>query len=100
MHQKVRPFASHVRRSTDPRACAVAAGDSIASEGKGDYMYVEGKVLSTDGHPIPDAIIETWETDGDGAYSDMAGRALFAAGVFLTARLRTGRVLRHAVRGT
>lgn len=46
----------------------IAAGDSIASEGKGDYMYVEGKVLSTDGTPIPDAIIETWETDGHGFY--------------------------------
>lgn len=26
-------------------------------------MYVEGRVLTTDGKPIPDAIIETWETD-------------------------------------
>ncbi|KAI0346414.1 aromatic compound dioxygenase [Trametopsis cervina] len=43
-------------------------GDSIASEGKGDYMYVEGRVLSTDGKPIPNAIIETWETDGNGNY--------------------------------
>lgn len=41
-------------------------GESIASEGKGDYMYVEGRVLSTDGKPIADAVIETWETDGTG----------------------------------
>lgn len=26
-------------------------------------MYVEGRVLSTDGAPIPNASIETWETD-------------------------------------
>lgn len=41
-------------------------GESIASEGKGDYMYVEGRVLSTNGTPIANATIETWETDGTG----------------------------------
>ena len=34
-------------------------------------MYVEGKVLSTDGTPVPGAIIETWETDGHGAYPEL-----------------------------
>ncbi|KAF9266668.1 intradiol ring-cleavage dioxygenase [Marasmius fiardii PR-910] len=46
----------------------VKAGDSIASEGKGDYMFVHGKVLDTKGNPIPGAIIDTWETDGRGLY--------------------------------
>ncbi len=41
-------------------------GDSIASEGKGEYMFVEGRVLSIDGTPIPNATIETWETDDTG----------------------------------
>ena len=45
----------------------VELGESIASEGKGEYMYVEGRILSTDGTPIPNASIETWETDSDGA---------------------------------
>jgi len=31
-------------------------------------MYVEGRVLTTDGKPIPDAVIETWETDHNGFY--------------------------------
>ncbi|KAL6299228.1 aromatic compound dioxygenase [Sparassis latifolia] len=43
-------------------------GSSIASEGKGKYMYVEGRVLGTDGKPIVGATIETWETDGHGFY--------------------------------
>ena len=47
----------------------VEQGGSIASEGKGDYMYVEGRVLSTDGTPVPDAVIETWETDENGAFA-------------------------------
>ena len=47
-------------------SAAVENGDSIASEGKGDYMYVEGRVLSNDGTPVPNATIETWETDSHG----------------------------------
>ncbi|KAI0066888.1 aromatic compound dioxygenase [Artomyces pyxidatus] len=49
-------------------ALDIAHGDSIASEGKGDYMFVEGRVLSTDGTPIAGAAIETWETDANGFY--------------------------------
>jgi protocatechuate 3,4-dioxygenase beta subunit len=51
----------------------VAAGESIASEGKGEYMYVEGRVLSTDGTPIPNATIETWEADENGKTTDFVG---------------------------
>ncbi|KZT23644.1 aromatic compound dioxygenase [Neolentinus lepideus HHB14362 ss-1] len=43
-------------------------GDSIASEGKGEYMYVEGQVIDTHGKPVPNALIETWETDEFGFY--------------------------------
>lgn len=46
----------------------VSHGGAIASEGKGNYMYVEGRVLSTKGEPIANAIIDTWETDGFGQY--------------------------------
>ncbi|KAG0706936.1 aromatic compound dioxygenase [Suillus ampliporus] len=46
----------------------VKFGESIASEGKGDYLYVEGQILTTEGQPIPNAIIETWETDANGFY--------------------------------
>ncbi|KAF8957385.1 intradiol ring-cleavage dioxygenase [Flammula alnicola] len=46
----------------------VQLGDSIASEGKGDYMYVEGRVTDIQGKPIPNANIDTWETDGHGQY--------------------------------
>ncbi|KAF7317643.1 Intradiol ring-cleavage dioxygenase [Mycena kentingensis (nom. inval.)] len=43
-------------------------GESIASEEKGDYMWVEGRVLDTKGNPIPGVLIDTWETDGEGLY--------------------------------
>jgi hypothetical protein len=45
---------------------AVLFGESIASEGIGEYMFVEGRVLTTGGEPIPGAVIETWEAFGTG----------------------------------
>ena len=32
-------------------------------------MYVEGRVLTTEGEPIADAVIETWEADHNGMAS-------------------------------
>jgi len=46
----------------------VHPGESIASEGSGKYMFVEGYVRSTSGKPIANASIETWETDSNGYY--------------------------------
>ena len=43
-------------------------GDSIASEGKGDYMFVEGLVTGIRGNLIANATIDTWETDSSGLY--------------------------------
>ncbi|KAJ8507679.1 hypothetical protein ONZ45_g9965 [Pleurotus djamor] len=43
-------------------------GDSIASEGKGEYLYVEGTVRDIDGKPIEGAVIDTWQADEDGLY--------------------------------
>ncbi|KAH9474339.1 Hydroxyquinol 1,2-dioxygenase [Psilocybe cubensis] len=46
----------------------VENGDSIASEGKGDYPYVEGRVLDLQGNPVANATIDTWEADSSGLY--------------------------------
>ncbi|KAG8859745.1 hypothetical protein FRB96_004319 [Tulasnella sp. 330] len=49
-------------------AADVDHGASIASEGKGEYMYVHGKLTNTSGEPVANAKIETWETDDQGMY--------------------------------
>jgi len=49
-------------------ALDLAAGESIASEGSGDYLYVEGHVRSITGEVVANAVIDTWETDNDGVY--------------------------------
>ncbi|KAF5363161.1 hypothetical protein D9758_008346 [Tetrapyrgos nigripes] len=46
----------------------LAHGDSIASEGKGEYMYVHGKVADTKGNPVANALINAWEADETGSY--------------------------------
>jgi hypothetical protein len=59
----------------------VKQGDSIASEGKGEYLFVEGRVLGTDGRPIPNAVIETWETDADGDCISSLAPIFFVANI-------------------
>ncbi|KAG6879631.1 hypothetical protein C0992_000467, partial [Termitomyces sp. T32_za158] len=51
---------------------SVENGDSIASEGKGDYMFVEGHVLDTKGNPVAGAMINPWESDNNGLYDVQA----------------------------
>ncbi|KZT53190.1 hypothetical protein CALCODRAFT_501399 [Calocera cornea HHB12733] len=41
---------------------------SIASEGKGEPLFVSIRVLDTHGKPIAGAKVETWETDAEGFY--------------------------------
>ena len=43
-------------------------GGTIARSGKGESVLVRGRVLDVRGEPIAGALVETWETDGDGLY--------------------------------
>ncbi|KAK0188445.1 intradiol ring-cleavage dioxygenase [Armillaria mellea] len=43
-------------------------GDSIASEGKGDYLYISGRILDVQGNPIAGAVMDVWEADQNGVY--------------------------------
>lgn len=46
----------------------VLLGESIASDGKGEYMHLSGRVLDLKGQGIPDCVIDTWEGDESGFY--------------------------------
>lgn len=59
----------HLFTSARPHRPPVELGGPIASEGSGEYMYVEGRVLTTDGEPIADAVVDTWESDHYGGPS-------------------------------
>jgi len=46
----------------------IAQGETIARSGKGESVLVRGRVLDVRGKPIAGALVETWETDGEGSY--------------------------------
>ena len=43
-------------------------GAMISKDGRGEPVVVMGRVLSTDGTPIPNALLDVWETDENGLY--------------------------------
>ncbi|HZU66225.1 MAG TPA: intradiol ring-cleavage dioxygenase [Ktedonobacteraceae bacterium] len=45
-----------------------ANGDNIANGAPGEPCFIEGRVLSLTGEPIPNAQIEVWQSDSDGFY--------------------------------
>lgn len=58
----------------DDDAPDVAPGGSIASPGKGEPLFVRGRVTGDAGPPLAGATIEAWETDGDGRYHTQYAR--------------------------
>jgi hydroxyquinol 1,2-dioxygenase len=43
------------------------AGD-MAVDIEGDPLYIHGVVRDLEGKPVPDAVLDVWQADGDGAY--------------------------------
>ena len=43
-------------------------GATISQDGRGEPAVVTGRVLSTNGTPIPGALLDVWETDENGLY--------------------------------
>jgi protocatechuate 3,4-dioxygenase alpha subunit len=44
-------------------------GPAVVPEGTGGAFWIRGRVFDGNGDPIPDAVIETWQADGDGRFS-------------------------------
>lgn len=77
-----------MRDVIDKLVFAVHPGESIASEGSGEYLFVEGHVRSTSGKPIAGALIETWETDSHGKLVTVFLAACSGPGLLLSRLLR------------
>jgi protocatechuate 3,4-dioxygenase alpha subunit len=49
-------------------------GATVADPGlTGTHIRIEGRVLDGEGSVVPDALIETWQADGEGRYAHPAG---------------------------
>jgi protocatechuate 3,4-dioxygenase alpha subunit len=54
------------------------AGNAIATpDARGARIHIEGRVLDGAGEPVPDAMVEIWQADGEGRYPEGAGNAAF-----------------------
>src|SRR5579863_9692856 len=49
-------------------AVELPLGANISQDGHGEPTVVMGRVLSTDGKPIPHALLDVWETNENGLY--------------------------------
>lgn len=49
-------------------AAELPMGANISQDGRGEPAVVTGRVLSTDGTPIPHALLDVWETNDNGLY--------------------------------
>lgn len=47
-------------------------GASISLDGIGEPLEVTGRVRDLDGHPVTNAIVETWQANADGQYENQA----------------------------
>lgn len=57
----------------------------IAGSAPGEPAYVSGRVLDVDGKPIAGAMLDVWQTDGDGFYdAQRPGNEQYARGKFVT----------------
>lgn len=77
--QTVGPFFAYV---LTPRAYGypeIATGDVATPDAVGERIRIEGYLIDGAGEPIPDAMIEIWQADGEGRYStaDMGRNAAF-----------------------
>jgi hydroxyquinol 1,2-dioxygenase len=64
----------------------VPLGGDLAGGAVGEPCWVAGTVTDTDGKPVPHALIEVWEADGDGCYDVQYGDDRVSA----RGHLRTG----------
>ena len=72
--QTVGPFFSQALTPSDPGSRTVPGG-RLADEGTpGVAIRIEGMLVDGAGDAVPDGMIEVWQADADGSYSDGSGR--------------------------
>jgi hydroxyquinol 1,2-dioxygenase len=51
-----------------PEAPRYAHGTNICLDGKGEPLVVTGRIVDTQGAPVPGALVDVWQTNDDGFY--------------------------------
>ncbi len=56
------------REDSPWREAPVRIYDDYEGMGEGEVLFIAGRVTSSDGTPLPDAVIDVWQTGPDGGY--------------------------------
>jgi hydroxyquinol 1,2-dioxygenase len=67
-----------------PGAITLPLWANVAEGVKGVPAYISGRVLDIDGKPIGGAVLDVWQTDGEGFYDVQRRDASYARGKFTT----------------
>lgn len=73
--QTVGPFFACCLTPEAYGAPGIAGNEVATPDAPGARIRIEGRVLDGAGEPVPDAMIEIWQADGEGRYPDGAGNA-------------------------
>jgi protocatechuate 3,4-dioxygenase alpha subunit len=72
--QTVGPFFAYVLTPKAYGYPELATADLLTPDVAGQRIRIKGYVLDRDGEPVPDALIEIWQADGEGRYAGTGGR--------------------------
>ena len=72
--QTVGPFFAYCLTPQAYGYAEVVTSDLVTEDAAGDRIRIEGRVFDGDGQPVPDAMVEIWQADGQGRYAHSADR--------------------------
>jgi len=72
--QTVGPFFAYCLTPSAYGYAEVITSDLVSEDAAGDRVRIEGRVFDGDGQPVPDAMVEIWQADGQGRYAHPADR--------------------------
>jgi protocatechuate 3,4-dioxygenase alpha subunit len=75
--QTVGPYFAYALTPADYDYKALTSADLTVGDPAGEVIRIEGQVLDGDGKPVPDAMIEIWQADGNGNYPSQGANTGF-----------------------
>lgn len=70
--QTVGPFFAYCLTPEAYGGRGIASADLVAPDAAGARIRIVGRVLDGEGAPVPDAVLEIWQADGEGLYATAA----------------------------
>lgn len=75
--QTVGPFFAYCLTPEDYGEAGIASADLVTPDAAGARIRIAGRVTDGEGAPVPDAVLEIWQADGEGHYPDAGGNTGF-----------------------